>query len=251
MKEFLEPHVIISLAVIFGSLSAVAITLVIVLRDKISDVRVSRTGFEIRTNDVPIWSEVVDKIERIDSNTSKSVRKGTAELMILDPDQHDMSAEAMLVIREANQPLIYAAYENHHTREIDSDPGAYLADKAHDILAAVRIWKKLFPELTDEKSEVFASHWFKKILLPNVRRACVEKVAYYKKQIGRCDVSKTIRSILIGYLGKNERYITCIDHLIANTDIGVKSSVFYPMQSKGDGRLQATDGDKENVGGDS
>ena len=226
MKEFLEPHVIISLAVIIGSISMVGITLIIVLRDKISEVRVSRSAVEIRTNDVPIWSEVVDKIERIDSSTCTSVRKGTAELMILDPAKYAMSAESMLVIREAISPLIYAAYENHHTRELDTDANAYLTDKARDIVIAIRIWRHRFPELTDEKCEAFACHWFKKVLLPNLRRACIEKVVFYKKQSERSDVSKTIQSILIGCLGKNERYIQCIDKLAACPDIAGKSSIF-------------------------
>ena len=221
MKAILEPQVIIPLAIIVGSLSVVAMTLILVLRDKISGVHVSRAGVEIRTNDVPVWSEIVDRMERIDSSTCKAVRKGTAGLMILDPGQCGMSAEAMLVIREANQPLIYAAYENHHTREIDVDPAAYLADKAHDISLAVRLWQKQFPELTSEKSEVFVYRWFTKILLPNLRRACAEKIAYYQRQIERSDISQTIKSILIGCIGKNERYLQCLDALAGEEESGV------------------------------
>ena len=232
MKAFLEPHVIIPLAVIIGSLSMVAITLIFVLRDKISNVHVSRAGVEICTNDVPIWSKVVDKIERIDSNTRKSIRKVTAGLMILDPEKYDMSAEAMLAILEANQPLIYAAYENHHTRELASDADVYLADKAHDIANAVRIWKKHFPELSDDKSDAFACYWFKKVLLPNLRRACIEKVAFYKKQNEQNDISKTIKDRLIECWNKNESYIQCIDQLIACSGIAEKSSIFYPVQTK-------------------
>ena len=233
MKEFLEPHVIISLAVIIGSCSMVAITLIMVLRDKISEVRVSRSAVEIRTNDVPVWSEVVDKIERIDSSTCTSVRKGTAELMILDPEQYGMSAEVMLVIREANQPLIYAAYENHHTRELDTDASVYLADKAKDISIAVRVWKQYFPELSDEKCETFACYWLQKVLLPNLRRACVEKMAYYTFQMDRHDVSTTIKEILKGCLSKNEGYIRCIDTLATCSDFTGKSSVFYPVPIPG------------------
>ena len=232
MKAFLEPHVIISFAVIIGSLSMVAMTLIIVLRDKISGVFVSHTGVEIRTNDVPVWSKNVDTIERIDSNTGKSIRKATAGLMIIAPEQYGMSAEAMLVVREAHQPLIYAAYENHHTRELDSDADVYLADKAHDIVNAVRIWKKQFPELTDERCDALACHWLKKILLPNLRRACAEKVAYYISQIGRSDVSTMVKEILIGCRNKNENYIRCIDKLAARPDITEKASVFCPAPIK-------------------
>lgn len=232
MKQFLEPHMIISLAVIISAFSTVAITLIIVLRDKISGVHVSHAGVEIRTNDVPVWSKIVDRIEQIDSSTCKSIRKATTGLMILDPEKYGMSAEAMLAIREANLPLIYAAYENHHTRELDADADVYLSDKAHDIAAAVRVWKKQFSELTDEKSEAFVYHWLKKILLPNLRRACTEKVAYYITEIGRNDVSNTVKEILTVCRNKNMDYIQCIDKLATRSDIGEKSSIFYPAQTK-------------------
>jgi len=226
MKEFLEPHVMISLAVIIGSCSMVGITLIIVLRDKISGVHVSRTGVEIRTNDVPAWSKIVDKIERIDANTAKSIRKATARLMVIDPEKYSMSPEAMLVIREANQPLIYAAYENHHTRELESDANVYLADKAQDVWDAVRIWRHHFPELTDEKCEAFACHWLKRILLSNLRKACGEKVAYYTSQLERHDISGTVKVILTGCREKNQAYIQRINQLAMCPDISEKSSVF-------------------------
>jgi len=232
MKEFLTPHVIISLAVIIGSLSMVAMTLILVLRDKISGVHVSRTGVEIRTNDIPTWSQAVDKIEQIDSATRKAIRKATTGLMIIDPEKHGMSPEAMLAIREANQPLIYAAYENHHTRELDADADVYLADKAYDILAAIRIWKKHFPELTEERCAAFACYWFKKILIPILRRACIEKVAYYTSQIEQGDASHSVKEILTGCRKKNEDYIQCIDKLSARPDISEKSSIFYPVPTK-------------------
>jgi len=245
MKEFLQPHVIISLAVIIGSLSMVAMTLIAVLRDKISGVHVSRAGVEIRTNDVPVWSKVVDTIERVDANTCKAIRKGTAELMILDPERDGMSAEVMLVIREANQPLIYAAYENHHTRELDTDASVYLADKAKDISIAVRVWRKHFPKLSDEKCEAFACYWLQRVLLPNLRRACVEKMAYYTFQMDRHDVSTTIKEILKGCLSKNEGYIRCIDTLATCPDFTDKSSVFYLVPTKAEGSR----GDREKGGG--
>ena len=235
MKEFLEPHVIISLAIIIGSCSIVGITLIIVLRDKISGVHVSRAGLEIRMNDVSAWSKIVDKIERIDANTAKSVRKATARLMIIDPEKYEMSPESMLVIREANQPLIYAAYENHHTRELKADANVYLADKAQDVLDAVRIWRKHFPELTDEKCDAFACHWLKKILLPNLRRACDIKVTYYTSQLKRSSISKTVKEILIGCRDKNLAYIQSIDQLAVRPDIGEKSSIFLRLKQNGGG----------------
>jgi len=233
MRELLEPHIIISFAVIAASISAVGITLIIVLRDKISGVHVSRAGLEIRTNDVPAWSKIVDKIERIDADTAKSIRKATARLMVIDPEKYGMSPESMLVIREANQPLIYAAYENHHTRELKANADVYLADKAHDVLDAVRIWRKHFPGLTDEKCDAFACHWLKKILLPNLRRACDIKVIYYNSQLKRSNISKTVKEILIGCRDKNLDYIQIIDQLATRPDIGEKSSIFLRLKQNG------------------
>ena len=240
MKEFLEPHVIISLAVIVVSISAVAITLIIVLRNKISGVHVSRAGVEIRTNDVPAWSKVVDTMERIDSHTCKTTRKATARLMILDPEKHGMLPDAMLVIREATLPLIYAAYENHHTREIESDADTYITDKAQDISEAIKIWREQFPELTDEKCEAFACHWLKQILLPILRKACGEKVAYYNSQLEHHDISNTVKAIVSWCRIKNLNYIRCIDHLAMCPNIAEKSAIFSRSKPENSQRKRGT-----------
>jgi len=233
MKNFLEPHVIISLAVIIGSLATVTITFAVVLRDKISGVHVSRAGVEIHTNDVPAWSQIVDRIERIDSGTEKSLRKQTTGLMIIDPEQHGLSAEAVLVNRDAVFPLVCAAYENHHTREIAVDGGdLYIADKARDITAATSIWKKSFLELTDKRIDDFVRVWTKKILLPNLRKACLEKVAYYDRQRNQHSMSKTLKDILEGCREKNLGYVESIDKLAARLDITETTSIFYPVQTR-------------------
>ena len=231
MKEFLEPHAIISLAVIIGSCSMVAIALIVVLRDKISGVFVSRAGVEIRTSDIPDWSKIAAATDLIDENNCKSIRKATARLMILDPKEHGTTAETMLAIREANLPLIYAAFENHHTRELKTDADAYLDDKAQDIAEAVRIFRTHFPELSDATSNAFACHWLKKILLPNLRRACGEKIAYYTSQLRRSDISKTVKEMLTECHIKNLDYIECIDQLAMRPDIGEKSSIFAPAHT--------------------
>jgi hypothetical protein len=208
--QFIVPITIV--ASVVGSVGIV--TLIIVLRDKISGVHVSKTGVQIHTNDVPVWSKIVDEIKRIDSSTFKSLRKATTRLMIFDPEKYGMSAEAMLVIRDANQSLIYAGYENHHTREIASDGGTtYLADKAYDVLESVQVWKKRFPELTDELCEEHVDRWTTNVLIPNVRKACHEKVEYYNSQIKLHTVSKTLKEILVECRDKNLDYIRFLENL--------------------------------------
>ena len=122
--QFIIPIVIVLCVV--GSVGM--ITLIVVLRDKISGVHVSRAGVEVRTDDIPVWSQIVDTIEQIDSDTRKTVRKGTTRMMLLNVEQHETSADAMVVNRDAIFQLVCATYDNHHTREIAADGGdIYLA----------------------------------------------------------------------------------------------------------------------------
>ena len=203
-------------------------TLIIVLRDKISGVYVSRSSLEIRTNDSLMGKQIARKIEQIDFNTRKTVRRGTMTLAIIDPVLFEKSTEAILVNRDANFPLFCATYENHHTRELLSDGGdVYLAEKANDIWEAVRDRSEKFPGLTYDRAEALVCHWFKKILIPTLRRACVEKVEYYTTQVNSRDVSKTIKADLEVCRQKNLEYIGRIDELSKRSDIAEKSAVFY------------------------
>jgi len=224
--QFIIPIVIVLCTV--GSVGVV--TLIVVLRDKISGVHVSRTGVEVRTNDIPAWSQVVDTIERIDSDTRKTVRKGTTRLMILEP--HESSADAMVVNRDAVFQLVCATYDNHHTREIAADGGdIYLACKAHDVFTAVRVGRKLFPELTYEHAETFVCYWFKRILLPVLLRACKEKVAYYTSLIDGNEVSNSIKIILRRCRKKNVDYIKLFEELSRRFDIEEKSGTVLLEQN--------------------
>jgi hypothetical protein len=235
MKELLEPHVIISLAVIVGSLSVVAIVLIIVLRDKISAVSLSRKGLQIQTNDVVTLVKSFRKADQIDISTRKSIRKATMGLMILDPEKYGMTAEVMLVNREANLSLIYSAYENHHTRELSSEGAdVYIANKANDISETIRVLKKYFPKLTDEMAHNHACLWIKKILIPNVRKACYEKLEYYKAMCERDNVIKILKDELARCIRKNERYIAEIDELAARPDIKDRTSIVQPIQTRGE-----------------
>ena len=202
------------------------------LRHRVSEMSLSRSGVQIHTNDVQVWSSIGDRIRDIDMTTCKSIRKGTERLMILNPDEHGISAEVMLVNRDATQPLTSAAYENHHTRELaDGGSDVYIAHKAHDIFIEIRIWQKQFPELSEECAHCFACLWVKKILVPNLRKACVEKVEFYKEQLARKDVSHTIKDSLTQCLEKNERYLQRIEELSELSDINHKSTIFTQTAS--------------------
>jgi hypothetical protein len=236
-ETLLEPQIFTLLLVVSIPLGLLVVGLGIGLgyglRDRVSGVSLSRAGgLQIRTNDVVMWSKLKNAVEQIDASTRKTIRKATTGLMILSPDKYTMSAEVMLVNRAANSPLVYAAYENHHTRELAADGiDAYIADKANDITEAVRIWKKHFPELTDEACYDHACLWIQKILIPNLRRACHAKLAYYESMDDREDVGKIVKMEILRCVKKNMGYVKRIDELAARPDIKNFSSIINPPQA--------------------
>jgi len=220
------------IGIIIGVGAIIVLALIVYfLRHRISWVSITRTGIEMRTNDVLVWSGIVDEIKQTDSNTSVSIRKTTTGLQIIDPEKYAMSADVMLMISEANQPLIYAAYENNHTRKLavkDKGIENYIADKVHDVSAALRIWKLKFPELTDEVIKEHVRRWIKKAIIPALRLACNGKLDFYCDQIKRDDVSMPLKGILQWCITKNAGYIDCIKELSEHSDIKVISSIIQP-----------------------
>jgi len=236
VKEFLDPPHIITIfgftAIAFVLVLGVSVVLCYFLRDKITAVLISRFGLEIHTNDVSLWCEVQDEINQIDSGTRKSIRKTTSGLHFLAPKPYEKSTGEMLVNRDATLSLICAAYENHHTRELASDGGdVYISEKTHDIAEAVRDWKKLFPELTFKRVEAVVCYWFKQIVLPNLRKACLEKVAYYDSQIKRKEVSTVLKAMLTVRRDKNLFYLEKIKELNGREDITEKSTIIHKEQN--------------------
>jgi hypothetical protein len=179
----------------------------------------------VHTNDVQEYSKTTDKLERIDTSTRRSIRKGTTGLFILDPNKNGLSAEVMLVNYDANMPLIHAAYENHHTREIAAGVNNYLSDKIHDVNMALRIWKLKFPELTDELIDRHVRKWIKNVVVPHLKHACCEKLAYYHEQIADDTVHKPLKAIIQACIQKNKNYLVCIEELSERSDIQKMSTI--------------------------
>lgn len=194
---------------------------------RVTGFSISRTGMQVQTDDIPAYSKIVDRIEGIDSYTGKSIRQGTAGLNILDPAKYNMSADVMLINRVAIAPLCAAAYENHHTRELAADGGkVYIENKALDIFSVIRIWQEKYPEVTHKLSDAFACRWIKIVLIPNLRRSCIEKIEFYKDELNKKHLSQTIRNIVQDCLDKNENYLIKIDELDNLSGIANKSSLF-------------------------
>jgi hypothetical protein len=231
--EFVAQHpveIIIGVCIMLGIvLGIMGAAVIIVMGDKITNIHGSRAGFDIYTNDIVVWSEVVDVIEQIDLDTEKSICKVTIGLTIIDPEKYSMSTESIVVNLKANLPLILAVYENHHTREISSGIDTYIENKVYAVLESVKMWKKHFPELTENEVYRYTCHWIKK-LTQNLRKACITKIAYYQSQIERKDISKPLKTILENCLSKNNVYVQRIDELSERSDIAIHSSILLQQK---------------------
>ena len=227
-------YLLILVIVIAAPITAASLAVIVYcLQDRLSRVSFSRNSFELHTNDLLVWSGIVGELHDKDLETSKSVRKGTTELKILDYETYGISAETLIVNRKAIEPLLCAAYENHHTRELSTDRGeVYLANKTREIFDSIKVYQTQFPGvLTEKRADGFANLWLKDVLIPNLRKTCYEKIELYKNYIARKDVSKTIKEVLTGLLKKNENYIVLINDLENISDIKTKTGIFTKSPS--------------------
>jgi len=228
MKELLMiPGMTTLLTASVITLGAAAIVFIIVLRDKITGILVSRAGVEVRTNDVAVWCGFTDDIKHIDSTAQNSIARATTGLEIIDPESYDMSDSALLMNYAANQPLLCATYANDHTRKIVADRGrAYLADKTNDVAKAIKPHKNKFPGLDYDRAEAHVCQWFKKIVIPHVRKACLEKMEMYQTLMDDSKVNRSLKEIFSDRLQRNKTYIDCINALDGREDISEKSAIF-------------------------
>ena len=200
---------VVSLLAVFG--------IVWLLGARLSHMSYSREGgFQLKTNDRMVLNERRNEIGHIDSYTQKKMRRATMSRTILDPSVYGVTAEVMLVNYRANQPLINAVHENHHTRELaDGTAEGYIIDKARDVWEAVRRWEEKIPELTYELCEAYVCSWIKNVLIRALRRASEDKIVFYTRMNRRKDVSKDIKEENEWCIRKNKEHLDRFDKLEA------------------------------------
>ena len=104
----------------------------------------------------------------------------------------------------------------------------YIADKVHDVSIVIQIWRAKFPELTDELIEIHVYRWIKKAVIPNLRRACSEKLNHYHTQLDRDDMSTPLKTIIQRCIKKNKNYLVRIDEMSELSDIQNQSTIINP-----------------------
>jgi hypothetical protein len=181
-------------------------------------------GLRLTMNSVSEFAKIVNKLKWIDAKTARSIRQGTVGLLILDPSpgKYGLRTEVMLVNDEAVDPLVYAAYENNHTKELANEDGntedkkyeVYLKNKTIDVYNNIKTWKPMFPEINFNLCDAFVSNWTIEVLLPNLVKASHEKIEFYDNELERKDLSDTTRTMLSDLRQKNMSYIKCFNELL-------------------------------------
>jgi len=206
------------------------------LKDKVTEIFFSRSGFQVYTNSSDVSFEIMGELERIDSSAQKTIRKGSTGMELLPVDQHGTSTEVILVNYKAVMPLVIATYENHHTRELLCDGAdGYIAEKTNELLQVTQHWKKRFPNLTKDYIADHVCTWTKTALVPALRKACNEKINFYKSLLARTNISESVKVKIKEWLAKNERYIVCIDELNARSGIQYRTSIIMKGENDGNG----------------
>ena len=211
-------EIIVALCTAFSFVLGILATLVFIYFYGGNIMEIDAGRVKIRMNNTTEYFAVVGKLKTIDAGMHESARKATTRLTILDYDKDGINTEMMLINLEARQPLLYAVYENNHTRKLAIDNGVenYIADKVYDVSAVVAVFRKEFPDLTDSEIEKYVYRWIKKAIIPNLQQACDEKIKYYQSLLDDKKVSKALKDEAekwkeknIGYLGYIEKLADC------------------------------------------
>ena len=202
---------------VFGAafVVGVGIGLIFFLRHTLTELIITRNSLTVRTNNDSIQLEIAGRLERIDSDTRRAIRKKTTELELLDTKKHGTSFEVLAVNMVANQPLVHSAYENHHTRELKKALGAdqYIGVVAIEIWKAVKQWKSDVLDLNEKMVEDYACRWVQTAIIPKVKAACEEKLIYYGHLLARNDISESIKIHIRSWISKNKEYLEDLTEL--------------------------------------
>lgn len=212
--------------IIIGGMLGIIFASAIGLRRSLSGLFISKNGVKIITNTLPIYFEITGKLERIDSSTKKAIRKATVGMSIADTAVHGFSQDICMINHAATLPLIYAAYENHHTRELsDSGASSYIKEKAYDVREAVKLWRAEMPWLDNGLVNAYIGLWIQEAVVPHVTHACKEKIAYYKSMLERQDIVESMQDLLKTWIEKNEKYLKSLEELEKQSDNYLQSSI--------------------------
>jgi len=147
---------------------------------------------------------VGEHIDKIDRQAKHSLKNATLDLPI-PGIEHSKNSE--IVRLKMLLPLLFAVYENHHTRELaERNAPEYVATKVNQILRYVG--SPAACSIQDAETLVY--QWVKKVAI-TVVNTCKEKIQVYKSYMRGAD--QDTKDVLEYLVKKNEDYIIKAEEL--------------------------------------
>ena len=229
MTEFLQSHpewiviALIALAVIvlvFGIIIVVALCMG-------REVVVTRTGFSfpVKTSSAQMHN-ISEHIDRIDREAKYNLRNATLSLPIkgiTDTKQAEFIRLRMLL------PLLFATYENHHTREIQEHTMMeYMENKINQIINCIGRTKVIERQYV----EMLVIAWTRKMVAV-VATSCRAKIQIYEKYMVGAD--RDTKEVLQHLIDKNNKYLASTSELNTYSAVrnkAIASGVVHPIDEE-------------------
>ena len=225
MTEFLQSHPewfmigLVAVAVITVVFGAIILTALWLGREVVF----TKTGFSFPVKaSFAHMHNICEHIDKIDRQAKYTLRNATLSLPIdgiNDVKQSEFVRLRMLL------PLLFATYENHHTRELsERSISEYIENKINQIMNCIGPTRNLDKRVV----ESLVIKWTRK-MAGAVASACREKMQIYKKYMVGADVET--KAVLQNLIDKNELYIIRADELNTYSAIeneAMMSGVIHP-----------------------
>ena len=73
--------------------------------------------------------------------------------------------------------------------------------------------------------------WMKQALIPSIKRACDDKLEFYRKLYKRDNIIDSLKTEIKGWIDKNEVYLKDIEELSQYSEIQNQSAIIMPEPS--------------------
>jgi hypothetical protein len=201
------------------------------LRHSLTELTVTRGSIKLLANNNTIQFEVGGTLEHIDADTRKKIRKETTQLELLDTEKYGTNATVEMINLISLQPLIHAASENHHCRELTAEGAlGYIKEKTDEVWSKIQHYPDDTLNINYKNVHAFVCYWIKNIVIPRVRESVSKKLEYYESLLLRDDIGNIVKKHINLWIAKNNKYQENIDELSFHTDINEQSTIFIERE---------------------
>jgi len=209
-------HLIIGLFLVFGVLCFSAYVAWL-HRGRMKEFQIGKGGIRFVTRGVSSQLHEINEIVwHIDREARRKIRDHTSCLDLSIPVT-DLKLEDNIKMRAAF-PLLLAASDNHHTREVSqSSIVAYHADKVVQVKKHLGIYREY---VSDDVIERYVAEWLCGVVHATTT-ACLAKIDVYSRRMN--DAEDEVKGILHNLIEKNQQYIKDMQQV--NTLSSIQKSI--------------------------